>query len=34
MGRELNASIVKKLAVNFKGNEILCADDFDIFAYC
>ena len=28
----LGRAIVKKLAVKFEGNEILCIDDFDIFA--
>ena len=30
--RKLGRVIVKKLAVKFEGNEILCIDDFDIFA--
>ena len=28
----IGRAIVKKLAVKFKGNEILSIDDFDIFA--
>ena len=29
----IGRAIVKKLAVKFEGNEILIADDFDIFAW-
>ena len=28
----IGRAIIKKLAVKFEGNEILCVDDFDIFA--
>ena len=28
----IGRAIIKKLAVNFEGNEILSIDDFDIFA--
>ena len=28
----ISRAIVQKLAVKFEGNEILCIDDFDIFA--
>ena len=28
----IGRAIVQKLAVKFEGNEILCTDDFDIFA--
>ena len=28
----IGRAIIKKLAVKFEGNEILCIDDFDIFA--
>ena len=30
----IGRAIVQKLAVKFEGNEILCIDDFDIFACC
>ena len=29
---DIGRAIIKKLAVNFKGNEILSVDDFDVFA--
>ena len=30
----IGRAIVQKLAVKFEGKEILCIDDFDIFACC
>ena len=30
----IDRAILQKLAVKFEGNEILCIDDFDIFACC
>ena len=30
----IGRAIVKKLAVKFEGNEILCIEDFDVFACC
>ena len=30
----IGRAIIQKLAVKFEGNEILCTEDFDIFACC
>ena len=32
--RNVGRAIIKKLALKFKGNEIMSIDDFDVFAYC
>ena len=33
LASNIERAIVKKLAVKFKGNEILSVDDFDVFAF-